>query len=169
MSKNQTDLVQGTMSAGSDDASRYYRQALLQMKFGKDRIAPKGFEGDWEKTREAILSHQSEEDEIRLHVLAKLVNVKESSCEWDSVVALCNGETDRYKQADIIASSIWERELAARKLAVFSPPKTVLHGIYDRSEDAALAIRKAGGEDFKQRSLISKNLDVLSKLTGWKA
>jgi len=81
----------------------------------------------------------------------------------DSVVALCDGETNRIKQAQIIAASIWEKELAARKLAVFAPNKSVLHDMYTKNDTAARDIRAKGGDDFKVQSLVSKNADAVYK------
>jgi hypothetical protein len=69
-------------------------------------------------------------EEIKKRVLDKLVLMEEGTCEWDTTVALCNGETNRDKQATILASAIWQKEEAKRKLAMFAPSAKDLANIF---------------------------------------
>jgi hypothetical protein len=51
-------------------------------------------------------------------MLIKFMGHKEDSIEWDAIVALCDGETDRLKQADIIANMIWEKASTMGELQI---------------------------------------------------
>jgi len=160
------DAIVGSGTFASNPQENWARHQLLGNQLN---TMPEGWEGGeetWKIVKNKILGMRSEEDNIRLHVMAKLADVKESTCEWDSCVALCGGETDRFKQADIIAASIWEKELAARKLAVFAPNKEVLHTLYNNSNTRALEVRSNGGKDFAVRSALSKNFEGIKKVLG---
>lgn len=127
------DIVPKTGGSTSSASEEYYKYKLFVERMGADG--------------QTIANDLSEKDQIKKQILKKIVTIKESSPEWDSLVALCEGERDRFKQCEIITDAIWEKELAKKKLAMFAPPKGSLDAIYNTSDDAAIRQRLSRGAD----------------------
>jgi len=153
------DAITGGSTQSGGTAEQYYRWMLMKEKLSlQDGIPGRVKSGD-PTSVQMILGTLSEEEKIRDIILKKVLLVKESTAEYDSMVALAGGITDRYRIADKIASAVWEKTLAKQKLSMFAPTKAELSDLYDTSEASAMHIRLGRGKPSdvaSQKSAMSK-------------
>lgn len=154
---SMNDAITGGSTQVGSTAEQYYRWMLM-----KEKLSLADDKGASDKAKK-ILGTYSEEERIREKVLTKCLSIMESSPEYDSMVALAGGQTDRYKIADIISNAIWEKTLAEQKLSMFAPTKDELRDIYNGSEAEAIAVRLSRGKpaDNIPRSQIAKLSTIL--------
>jgi hypothetical protein len=132
-SSNPSGLGRATIKSSMSPQDEYYRYKLMEAKLGAGS---------------AILKAKSEQDEVEIKILEKLVNIRESTAEWNQVVDL-TGSKNRFEQARILAEIAYEKEKAEQVLSFYVPTKPQLSAIFSKTNDSALALRSgtapAGG------------------------
>jgi hypothetical protein len=129
---NPQDLGRSVVKASMSPQDEYYRYKLLEAKLGN-------VEGAGE-----ILKARSEQDEVEIKILAKLVKIRESTPEWNQVVDL-TGSKNRFEQARILAEIAYEKEKAEQILSFYVPSKSELGGIFRDTNDKAVTVRQRTG------------------------
>lgn len=130
-SSNPAGLGRATMKSSASPQDEYFRYMLMKAKLesvtgGAD-----------------ILNARSEQDEVEIEILKKLVNIRESTAEWNQVVDL-TGSKNRFEQARILAEIAYEKEKAEQVLSFYVPTKPQLATIFKSTNDSALALRAGG-------------------------
>jgi hypothetical protein len=151
---SMNDAITGGSAQTGSTAEQYYRWMLM-----KEKLDLRGSASGASAEAKEILGTYTEEEKIRENVLKKCLAIKESSAEYDQMVALAGGQTDRFKIADIIATAVWEKTLAKQKLSMFAPTKKELETIYETSERDAIKVRLNRGQkidDASTKSALSK-------------
>jgi hypothetical protein len=87
-----------------------------------------------------ILGAKSEQDEVEIQILKKLVKVRESTPEWNQVVDL-TGSRNRYEQARILAEIAYEKQKAEKILGFYVPDGEALGNIFTATVNAARGLR----------------------------
>jgi hypothetical protein len=128
-SSNPAGLGRATLKASLSPQDEYYRYKLMEAKLGKDS---------------AILKAKSEQDEVEIQILKKLINIRESTAEWNQVVDL-TGSKNRFEQARILAEISYEKEKAEQVLSFYVPSKTALGKVFKKTNDNAVALRSGAG------------------------
>lgn len=145
-SGNPGNISGATATAKSSAQEDYYRYMLLKERLGANN--------------RNILEAKSEKDIIMEEILAKLVNVRESTAEWSEVVSL-TGSENRFAQAEKLAEIAWEKRRAELVLAKYTGGNAKLDETYDASQ------RKANGlRSLSNGSPISPLLAAASRATG---
>jgi hypothetical protein len=128
-SSNPAGLGRATIKASASPQDEYFRYMLMKEKLGAGS---------------SILSAKSEQDEVEIKILEKLINVRESTPEWNQVVDL-TGSKNRFEQARILAEIAYEKEKAEKVLSFYVPSKATLAGIFQKTDDDAIANRQGRG------------------------
>ena len=126
-SGNPGNFSGAAMTAKASAQEDYYRYMLLKERLGENN---------------AILKAKSEKDIIMEEILAKLVNVRESTAEWSEVVAL-TGSENRFSQAERLAEIAWEKRRAELVLAKYTGGDTKLTETYNQSQAMLANVRTA--------------------------
>jgi hypothetical protein len=126
---NPAGLGRATIKSSLSPQDEYYRYKLMEAKLGKDS---------------AILKARSEQDDVEIIILNKLLGVRESTAEWNQVVDL-TGSQNRFEQARILAEISYEKQKAEKVLAFYVPTPDQLKGIFDETNRRGLAVRSGGG------------------------
>lgn len=129
-SSNPGGLGRATVKSSSSPQDEYYRYELMKSKLG-------GKHAD-------ILNAQSEQDEVEIMILKKLVKVRESTAEWNQVVDL-TGSKNRFEQARILAEIAYEKKKAEKVLGFYVPNAGELEAVFDKTDGDARAVRTSGG------------------------
>lgn len=127
---NPGGLGRAVVKSSSSPQDEYFRFMLLKEKLGTGN--------------DDILKAKSEQDEVEIQILKKLVKVRESTPEWNQVVDL-TGSRNRYEQARILAEIAYEKQKAEKILGFYVPNSTQLGQIFTATDDAARGLRAAGG------------------------
>lgn len=126
---NPQDLGRSSVKASLSPQDEYYRYKLLEAKLGSDS---------------AILKARSEQDEVEIQILQKLVNIRESTPEWNQVVDL-TGSKNRFEQARILAEIAYEKEKAEQVLSFYVPSKDALKKVFNDTNTNAVSVRQRAG------------------------
>lgn len=127
---NPGGLGRAVVKSSSSPQDEYFRFMLLKEKLGTDN--------------NDILKAKSEQDEVEIQILKKLVRVRESTPEWNQVVDL-TGSRNRYEQARILAEIAYEKQKAEKILGFYVPSSTELGAIFTDTDNAARGLRSGGG------------------------
>jgi hypothetical protein len=127
---NPGGLGRAVVKSSSSPQDEYYRYKLLEAKLGAGN--------------DDILKAKSEQDEVEIQILKKLVKVRESTPEWNQVVDL-TGSRNRYEQARILAEIAYEKQKAEKILGFYVPNSTDLGRIFSDTDNAARGLRAGGG------------------------
>ena len=150
-SSNPAGLGRATLKASLSPQDEYYRYKLMEAKLGaggKD-----------------ILEAKSEQDEVEIQILRKLINIRESTAEWNQVVDL-TGSKNRFEQARILAEIAYEKEKAEQVLSFYVPSKTELSGIFTSTNGKALALRSGGGGALISGASSKSSASVVAEAAG---
>jgi hypothetical protein len=129
---NPGGLGRAVVKSSSSPQDEYYRYKLLEAKLANT-------DGGAD-----ILNAKSEQDEVEIQILKKLVKVRESTPEWNQVVDL-TGSRNRYEQARILAEIAYEKQKAEKILGFYVPNSSQLSAIFTATDDAARGLRSGGG------------------------
>lgn len=128
-SSNPAGLGRATLKASTSPQDEYFRYMLMKEKLGANSD---------------ILKAKSEQDEVEIQILKKLINIRESTAEWNQVVDL-TGSKNRFEQARVLAEIAYEKEKAEKVLSFYVPSKESLASVFKRTNDNAIALRSGGG------------------------
>jgi len=128
-SSNPAGLGRATLKASTSPQDEYFRYMLMKEKLGANSD---------------ILKAKSEQDEVEIQILKKLINIRESTAEWNQVVDL-TGSKNRFEQARVLAEIAYEKEKAEKVLSFYVPSKESLASVFKRTNDNAIALRSGAG------------------------
>jgi hypothetical protein len=128
-SSNPAGLGRATLKASVSPQDEYFRYMLMKEKLGANSD---------------ILKAKSEQDEVEIQILKKLIGIRESTAEWNQVVDL-TGSKNRFEQARVLAEIAYEKEKAEKVLSFYVPSKESLAGVFKRTNDSAIALRSGAG------------------------
>jgi hypothetical protein len=126
---NPAGLGRATLKSSMSPQDEYYRYMLMKEKLGTDS---------------KILKARSEQDDVEIQILEKLIGIRESTAEWNQVVDL-TGSKNRFEQARVLAEIAYEKEKAEQVLSFYVPSKPELKKIFSDTNRDALAVRASGG------------------------
>lgn len=115
------DVINNTHYETGSSAEQYYKYMLMKEKFKTKTDT--GLDADAKK----LLGHQSEREEIEMLILKKLTDITESSPEFAQVVDM-TGTKDRYKQAEKLATDVYDKIRAEELLKFYTPSDATLRG-----------------------------------------
>ena len=128
-SSNPAGLGRATLKSSMSPQDEYFRYMLM-----KEKLGPKS----------DILRARSEQDDVEIQILQKLIGIRESTAEWNQVVDL-TGSKNRFEQARVLAEIAYEKEKAEKLLSFYVPSKESLARVFKRTNDSAIALRSGGG------------------------
>jgi len=134
-SSNPGNVSNASHKASASAKDEYYRYMLLKEKAQAAAGTPA--EGEIK----AILNARSEQDDVEMKILNKIVHVRESTPEWNQLVDL-TGSRNRFEQARILAEITYEKAKAEKVLGFYTPDASVLKSdVFDKTNQAALRVR----------------------------
>jgi hypothetical protein len=132
--KHLGDGIRTAEDNNADAAGEYYR--LQTMKFKMDNTDNE----DMKATYSAILKHTDELEVIRAQVLAKILNISSSSPEAAQLYDLTHTR-NKYRQADFIAETIYDKQRAELIFSFYSPDKDIVRKQFINRTKASAAVR----------------------------
>jgi hypothetical protein len=150
-SSNPAGLGRAVLKSSMSPQDEYYRYMLMKEKLGTDGAK--------------ILKARSEQDDVEIQILEKLIGIRESTAEWNQVVDL-TGSKNRFEQARVLAEIAYEKEKAEQVLSFYVPNKGELKKIFRDTNTSALAVRAGGGGEGGSGVSTKSSASVLSEAVG---
>jgi hypothetical protein len=122
----------GITRAHLSPQEEFYRMEVLKKKLD---YAPPGVDKD------KILAQMSERDMIKLHILDRLADIRESSPEWALVVSMTHTE-DRFEQAEVMSKKVYDKLVADRFYDTYTLSKATAEQFFDDADTKAIAVRR---------------------------
>jgi len=133
------DVITGQKySNGTSASDEYYRFKLLQGKLDAAALNSE-FERSGVNVAK-IKSALSERELIEIQILNKLIDITESSPEFDQLTSI-TGSRDRYEMSRILAETVYDKQRAEQILQFYTPSKEAMKSHFANRTLQSFAVR----------------------------